>query len=533
VSNGLDSTRPSLRTEALAFSLHLKFRVDRLLPSLDVTGTERIKVERTLLASLLRLTREDADEKEVRRCLQLLASVTHARRAYLAVYQRDEDETPRWQVSEGLSDDEASAVRQLTSRGIVAAALASGETVHTPFALLDERFKDRPSVQSRRLEAVLCVPVGDVGGVLYLEGAADAGPFQPEDVELVSEVAEALGPLLARLSERAQPASPDADPTRTWRERLLLTDVVGRSPALVEVFSQVALAAPNQVPVLLTGETGTGKTQLARVIHDNGPRRSAPFVELNCANFNETLIEAELFGTVPGAFTGSLKRRGQVEAAHGGTFFLDEIAELPLSAQAKLLQLLQSQRFFAVGSTQEQTANVRFIAATHQPLEKLKAEGKFREDLFFRLNVVTIRLPSLRERNADVPDLVVELLQVVAREVGAAPLAPSPALLRSCRALELPGNVRELKSLLTVALLRANQEGAARVEPRHLSAANDAAPAQTFHALTRAFQRDLLQRELDATGWNVSEVARRIELSRAHLYNLIRDLQLRSPPKEK
>ncbi|MFT3711955.1 MAG: sigma-54-dependent Fis family transcriptional regulator [Archangium sp.] len=507
--------------------------VDRLVPSPVVTHTDRLRLERTLLASLLKLTREDADEKQVRSCLQLLGSVTKARRVYLEVYQLDEDEKPRWQVSEGFSDDEADAVHQLTSRGIVAAALASGETVHTPFALLDDRFKDRPSVQSRRLEAVLCVPVGENGGVLYLEGAPDGGPFQPEDVELVMEVGAALGPLLERLSERAAAQTPDSDPTRAWRERLLLTGMVGRSPRLVEVFSQVELAAPNQVPVLISGETGTGKTQLARVIHDNGPRRAFPFVELNCANFNEGLIEAELFGTVPGAFTGATKRRGQVEAAHGGTLFLDEIAELPLSAQARLLQLLQSQRFFPVGSTQEQSANVRFMAATHQPLDKLMAEGKFREDLFFRLNVVTIRMPSLRERSGDVPDLVVELLRVISAEVGCAPLPPSHGLLRSCRTLDLPGNVRGLKSVLTVALLRANQEGAAQVETHHLTPGSTDGPAQTFHGLTRAFQRDLLQRELDSTGWNVSEVARRIDLSRAHLYNLIRELQLRSPTKEK
>ncbi|MBL8917069.1 MAG: sigma-54-dependent Fis family transcriptional regulator [Archangium sp.] len=499
-----------------------------LLPSSIVMGVDRLKGERRLLSALLKLTREDADESQVRACLQMVASITRARRSYLAVYASEEDEAPMWQLSEGLTSEEANAVQALTSRGIVAAALASGQTIHTPFALLDERFKDRPSVQSRRLEAVLCVPVGKLGGVLYLEGAPDAGPFQPEDVELVTEMGDALGPLLHELAKHAPRAMPN-DPTSVWRSQLALDRVVGRSPALVEVFSQVALAAPNQVPVLITGETGTGKTQLARVIHENGPRRNGPFVELNCANFNENLIEAELFGTVAGAFTGATKRRGQVEAAAGGTLFLDEIAELPIAVQARLLHFLQSQRYFAVGSTTEQTANVRFIAATHQPLDKLKSTGKFREDLYFRLNVISIRMPSLRERNGDVPDLVGELLAVIAKELNVTPLRPSHGLLRACRGLELPGNVRELKAKLTLALLRAQHERATQVEAGHLMSSPTDPPAQTFQALTRAFQRDLLLRELEATHWNVSEVARRIDLSRAHLYNLIREFKLQNP----
>ncbi|MFT3712895.1 MAG: sigma-54-dependent Fis family transcriptional regulator [Archangium sp.] len=503
--------------------------VDRsLLASPAAMGGDRARSERQLLAALLKLTREDADEAQVRASLRLLCTITRAQRVYLALHEADED-TPRWQLSEGFSSDQTSAVQALTSRGIVAAALASGQTIHTPYALLDDRFKDRPSVQSQRLEAVLCVPVGQQGGVLYLEGVPEGGPFQPEDVELVVEVGQALGPLLRQLSRSANASSPD--PTREWRQRLSLERIAGRSEALVDVFSHVALAAPNHVPVLITGETGTGKTQLARVIHDNGPRRGCPFIELNCANFSDNLIESELFGTVPGAFTGATRRRGQVEAAHGGTLFLDEIAELSLSAQARLLQLLQSQRFFPVGSTVAQSANVRFIAATHQPLEKLQAEGRFREDLFFRINVLSVRMPSLRERSGDVPQLVEELLRVIAQEVGVTPIPASKGLLHAARSLDLRGNVRQLKSELTIALLRATQERAVQVEAAHLTGTTEA-PPNTFHALTRSFQRDLLLRELESASWNVSEVARRIDLSRQHLYNLIREFKLKPPAED-
>jgi Nif-specific regulatory protein len=307
------------------------------------------------------------------------------------------------------------------------------------------------------------------------------------------------------------------------RQRLKSAHVIGRSEALARVLERVALAAPLDVTVLLTGEPGTGKTQLARLLHDNSRRSAEPFVELNCAALQDTLIESELFGTTQGAYTGARTAAGKVEAASGGTLFLDEVGELSPSAQAKLLQLLQSKQFYAVGSTRLQTANVRLLSATNANLEEQVAAGKFREDLLYRLNVLPIRMPSLRERPEDIELLVADILSRVAHEHGLPHLQASPALRTLCELEPWPGNVRQLRNKLETALICAAGESAAQVEPRHFDPERPRDNGTlSYSEATRAFQREFLVRQLAEVEGNRSELARRLDLSRAHVHNLLK-----------
>src|SRR5947209_331038 len=233
--------------------------------------------------------------------------------------------------------------------------------------------------------------------------------------------------------------------------------IVGSCPAMCEVYKAIGRVAAQDVPVLITGESGTGKELVARAVYQHGPRAKAPFLALNCAAIPENLLESELFGHEKGAFTGADRKRiGKFEQVSGGTLFLDEVGDMPLALQAKILRLLQEQAFERVGGNETIRTDVRLIAATHRDLKMWSEEGKFRPDLYHRLNVFAIHLPPLRERGDDLPLLVQFYLRRVGRELGREVREVAPEALERLRGYGWPGNIRELQSALKQALLRAS-----------------------------------------------------------------------------
>jgi Nif-specific regulatory protein len=429
-------------------------------------------------------------------------------------------------MARGCSSTEVDKIRAAISRGIIAQALATGETIFTPSAMLDPRFRSRDSVTVRRIEAVLCVPIGGGPpiGVLYLQGEAATGGFSAADREQAEVFARHVVPLAERLLARRRSRSAN-DATRRVRARMRLDGFVGQSAALAAVFEQAALAAPLDVTVLLLGNTGTGKSQLARVIHDNGPRAARSFVELNCGALPDTLLESELFGARAGAHSTAQRAiEGKVAAADGGTLFLDEIGELPLQSQVKLLHLLQSKQYYPLGANQPVRADVRLIAATNADLEEAVRRKTFRDDLFYRLQVLPIRMPNLVERSEDVPLLATHFCSDACVRHGMPRLVLSPGAVHAICAAEWPGNVRQLAHAVEAAVIRAAGEGAPRVERRHVFAEASAGATPepiTFQEATRRFQRDLVAQALADADWNVTEAARRLDVARSHLYNLI------------
>ncbi|HEV8549384.1 MAG TPA: sigma-54 dependent transcriptional regulator [Polyangiaceae bacterium] len=250
------------------------------------------------------------------------------------------------------------------------------------------------------------------------------------------------------------------------RERYSFDNIVGSSPEMQRVFKSVAQIAPSRATVLITGESGTGKELVAAAIHHHSPRAAGPFVKLHCAALAESLLESELFGHERGAYTGAdRKREGRFEQAHGGSIFLDEIGEISLGTQVKLLRVLQEREFERVGGGQTLRVDVRVIAATNRDLKELVAAGKFREDLYYRLNVITLGLPSLRQRPSDVTALALHFLRRYAEENGKAVTRISEPALAQIAGYSWPGNVRELENVIERAVVLADGDA---IEVSHL-----------------------------------------------------------------
>ncbi|NUQ78179.1 MAG: sigma-54-dependent Fis family transcriptional regulator, partial [Polyangiaceae bacterium] len=364
----------------------------------------RVEKERDFYRKLLELGQADEIKPFLADALTLIVEICGALRGYIELLSSPDDREPTFWVARGCEETNVAEIRASFSRGVIAMTLATGRTISTLSALVDPRFLSSKSVQRNRTGALLCAPVGSAPpvGVVYLQDRAQKGPFSEEDRRHVEAFARHITPFLDRLLLRKQRLE-ETDSTLRLRGSLRVDGVIGKSRALADVLEQAAAAAPLDVTVLLTGASGTGKTQLARVLHENSPRARGPFVELNCATLPDALLESELFGALPGAHsTAARKIEGKVAAAEGGTLFLDEIGELKPPAQAKLLQLLQSKEYYPLGGTRPVRANVRVIAATNIDLKAAVERKELREDLFYRLQVLPIRLPSLAERREDI-----------------------------------------------------------------------------------------------------------------------------------
>ncbi len=489
----------------------------------------RIRRERDLYLRLIRLGEENDLEPFLEEALGLVVDITGARQGYLELVDEGGGDERRWWSGRGFSTSEIDGVRALLSRGIIAEALASRQTILTGSAARDPRFREFDSVRGLAIDAVLCAPIGTDPplGVVYLQGRTPSGAFEEGDRATVEEFAHHLAPFADRLLQQRRRRD-EADATRPLRARLRLDGVVGRSATLAATLQQVGLVAPLDVDVLLLGDTGTGKTQLARVIHDNSRRAMGPFVVVNCAAVPDTLFEAEMFGAAAGAHSTATHRiDGKITVAQGGTILLDEVAELGVQSQAKLLQLIQSKQYFALGSNKVSSADVRIVAATNVDLPAAVAAGRFREDLYYRLLVLPIRVPSLAERRDDIPALAERFVQVAAERHRLPVIGFSPAAARALQVAEWSGNVRQLEHVVQAALIRAAGTGAQQIERTHVfpdPRAGGPPPEQheTFQEATRRFQAGLVRQALEESHWNVIEAARRLDIARSHLYTLIR-----------
>ncbi len=340
-------------------------------------------------------------------------------------------------------------------------------------------------------------------------------------------------------------ASRALDHTRLERENRSLRaqlergqEIVGKSPLIEHLRQQIAIAAPSSGRVLIQGENGSGKELVARAIHALSARRDGPFVEVNCAAIPEELIESELFGHEKGAFTGALaRRRGKFELADGGTLFLDEIGDMSLKTQAKVLRALEEQAFERVGGKDTIRVDVRVIAASNRDLETLIREGRFRDDLYYRLNVIPIEVPPLRAKKDDIPVLVDHFIALFCAENGKRPRTVSGEALGYFLAYDWPGNVRELRNMVErlVIMTRGDVIGAddlpAPLRPKAAVPAGEASE-RSLREARENFERAYILAELRANDWNMTRTSERLGIERSHLYRKLKAYNITPPRRD-
>ena len=454
--------------------------------------------------------------------------------------------------SVGLLDEAAQRLRLFVSRGrgridefdlkvpvgIAGWVAKFGEGVICNDVEQDERFY--PGIDQRsgfRTRAVMCVPLRrdkQVLGVLEALNPRAPGEFARHDLSLL----EAFATVVAGALERARTVSSLRDSNEELRaeaaDRYQL--VLGPSGAMRSVVDLARRAATSSTTVLLLGESGTGKEVVARAIHGWSPRAEAPFVAVNCTALTPELLESELFGHERGAFTGAVAtKKGRFELADNGTLFLDEIGELAPSLQVKLLRVLQEREFQRVGGVKDLRVDVRIIAATNRDLKAAVRDGKFREDLFYRLNVITIALPPLRDRREDVPLLAHHFAERFSREMSRRTPALGEDVLRTLTSYPWPGNVRELQNVIERAVaLGAGPSIDVADLPLELQLGDGSEPTEEadltslpLRSAIDAFTRAHIERALVAAGGSQTEASRRLGLPQSNLSRLMKRLQLR------
>ena len=456
----------------------------------------------------------------------------------------DDDRSIRWVLKKALERDGMQAVDFETGE----AALAAIESDPPDVLITDIRMPrlDGLALMKRvhgvdpGLPVIVMTAHSDLdAAVSAYEGGAFEYLPKPFDVE------EAID-LVRRAAAAVRSSAPADEPGGRMPE------IIGEAPAMQEVFRAIGRLSRSNITVLINGESGTGKELVAGSLHRHSPRADHPFIALNMAAIPRDLMESELFGHEKGAFTGAHQlRRGRFEQANGGTLFLDEIGDMPAELQTRLLRVLADGEFYRVGAHTPMQVDVRIIAATHQNLDELVADGRFREDLFHRLNVIRIHCPALRERQADIPGLADHFLRRAARELNVEPKQLAPEVERRLQSLPWPGNVRELENTCRWLTVMASGR---RVEmedlPPELAGVDDPAPAngpadwesalarwadqqaagQDDGALAAAhgrLERVLIEAALRRTGGRRQDAARLLGWGRNTLTRKIRDLQMR------
>lgn len=435
-------------------------------------------------------------------------------------------------VARDISKENLKALADLSS-SVVRKVITEGKPILLHDVQDDQRFKEAKSVVKHDIRSVLCVPLtsrGKLSGVIYADTRSRRGVFTSEELEFLAAFSDQAGIAIENARLHSMLAQENVHLKQELMHENLFSNIVGRSASMQRVFDILRKILNSNVPVLISGETGTGKEQVARALHYNGPRKDARFVPIYCGSLPLALFESELFGYKKGAFTGaSQDKKGFFDEANGGTLFLDEITDISPDVQAKLLRVLQEQEFFRIGDTSPRRVDVRVISATNKNIETEIKNNRFREDLFYRLNVVRVELPPLRERKGDISLLSGHFLTKSAKESGKKTEGFTPEALELMENYSWPGNVRELENIVSRAVALASNrlitpDLLGITQPQKKSPP-DPGFDKSYREALKHFESEYILDVLEKCKGNRKLAAQRMGISLRNLQYKLRDIQ--------
>jgi Nif-specific regulatory protein len=476
----LDSKRPgAFDADDADLLLTATARAGQILQAERLKGEleRKIKLKDILLAIARDVDALTSLKDVFEAAMRLLAERFGMVRGMLVLFGQDGPDRLSIHSAYNLTDEEISRGVYRVGEGVIGQAVERGQAVAIPDIRLDPTFLNRTRIKRRRDVPVSFIAApfyidGQVAGVLAAEKVFESAQALEDEKDLVVLVGSIIANkvrLHQRLGlERERLEAENLTLRRELKRQGVGGEIVCKNRKMQEILDLATLVADSTTSIMLQGESGTGKEVIARLIHDASPRREGPFVSINCAAIPENLLESELFGHRRGAFTGAVQdRKGKFQLADGGTVFLDEIGDMPMPLQAKLLRAVQEREIEPIGAERKEKIDLRFISATNRDLAKLISEGKFREDLYYRLNVVEISVPPLRERSDDIPFLAAYFIDKYAKARGRGVEGISPQALRMLQGYSWPGNVRELENVMERAILLCRS---GIIEPSHLPA---------------------------------------------------------------
>jgi transcriptional regulator with GAF, ATPase, and Fis domain len=465
-------------------------------------------------------------EKLQRRLLEIILDFMPATRAAILIV----DDDARFAKSVCVVDRDVVPQRQMQLSRTVTRLVLRDRVALLSNSLTDQNLHVAESLMSSRVTSVLCVPLslGSMKGLLYLDSNNPDFHFKEEHLQEMTAIA---GLIAAAVTNARQVEQLQRECERIQSEFSLQTNMIGECPAIRNVFRLIAKIAPSDSTTLLMGESGTGKELAARAIHQNSLRHDKPFIAINCAVLSAPLLESELFGHERGAFTDAVaQKKGKFELADGGTIFLDEIAELPLDVQAKLLRFLQEREFQRVGGKDTISVDVRVVAATNKNLKDAIERGKFRDDLFFRINVLSIRLPALRERPTDVPLLATHFITKCSARCKRKVTGISQQALAALIAYDWPGNIRELENAIERALVLGSTDSI-QIEDLPETVAEAWLPTKEtlthLNVRLRLARQNIILEAIRQAGGNYTMAARSLGILPSNLHRMLKRLGIK------
>jgi len=452
---------------------------------------------------------------------------TGAARPTAPIVLIEDDETLRESLAEYLESKGYAVVKVARGEEGIAEVDAETEVVITDFKLPGQSGLDVLREVRRKNPTTEVIIVTGYGSIDSAVEAMKEGAYHYVTKPVNPTV---LVRILGELTHRRRLETEVAQLRQQLDQQFGFENLIGRSPGIRRVFDVIRQVAPTRTTVLITGESGTGKELVARAIHQNSPRKNARFVAINCAALPSTLLESELFGHEKGAFTGATQRRqGLIHAASGGTLLIDEVAELEPALQVKLLRVLETRQVTPLGSNREEPVDIRILAATHQDLDKRVAEGKFREDFLYRLRVVNIQIPPLRDRREDIPLLARTFLEQAIKENELPPRRFTPEVLSRLSSFHWPGNVRELRNVVESAAVLSTDESIGIEDlPPPLVERPQPGVGGLFHVgmTMEELERQAILATLRATGGNRTRAAEQLAISLRTLQRKLKEYQV-------